>query len=57
MTLFFNTILLEKESVVSDEDPEKSLWKGLRIDYYEQYVLKKFEIMYITKRYLQNINV
>ncbi|CAO3640223.1 unnamed protein product [Mucor fragilis] len=36
MTLFFNTILLEKESVVSDEDPEKSLWKGLRIDYYEQ---------------------
>jgi hypothetical protein len=45
MTLFFNTILLEKESVVSDEDPEKSLWKGLRIDYYEQYVLKFFEIM------------
>ncbi|KAL9544756.1 hypothetical protein MBANPS3_007463 [Mucor bainieri] len=36
MTLFFNTILLEKESVVSDEDPEKSLWKGLRIDYYDQ---------------------
>lgn len=36
MTLFFNTILLEKESVVSDEDPEKSLWKGLRVDYYDQ---------------------
>ncbi|KAI9363751.1 hypothetical protein BD770DRAFT_380362 [Pilaira anomala] len=36
MTLYFNTILLEKESIVSDEDPEKSLWKGLRIDYYDQ---------------------
>ncbi|KAI8647812.1 hypothetical protein BD408DRAFT_1684 [Parasitella parasitica] len=36
MTLFFNNILLEKESVVTEEDPEKSLWKGLRIDYYEQ---------------------
>lgn len=35
-TLFFNTILLEKESMVSEEDPEKSLWKGLRIDYYDQ---------------------
>ncbi|KAG2198077.1 hypothetical protein INT47_011912 [Mucor saturninus] len=36
MTLYFNTILLEKESIVSDQDPEKTLWKGLRIDYYEQ---------------------
>lgn len=36
MTLFFNAILLEKESMVSEEDPQKSLWKGLRIDYYDQ---------------------
>jgi hypothetical protein len=36
MTLYFNETLLEKESMVTEEDPEKSLWKGLRIDYYDQ---------------------
>ncbi|KAI7901572.1 uncharacterized protein BX663DRAFT_513327 [Cokeromyces recurvatus] len=36
MTLFFYTILLEKERLVTEEDPEKSLWKGLKVDYYEQ---------------------
>lgn len=36
MTLYFNSILLEKERIVTDDDPEKALWKGLPIDYYEQ---------------------
>jgi hypothetical protein len=36
MTLFFNTILIEKERMVTEDDPQKSLWKGIRIDYYEQ---------------------
>ncbi|KAI8885595.1 hypothetical protein K501DRAFT_245533, partial [Backusella circina FSU 941] len=35
MTLYFNSILLEKESIVTDDDPEKALWKGLPIDYNE----------------------
>jgi hypothetical protein len=36
MTLYFNAILLEKQSIVSEQDAEKSLWKGLKIDYYDQ---------------------
>ncbi|KAI9481069.1 MAG: hypothetical protein EXX96DRAFT_565264 [Benjaminiella poitrasii] len=41
MTLFFHTILLEKESLVTEEDPEKALWKSLKIDYYEQIAVFK----------------
>ncbi|OBZ90722.1 hypothetical protein A0J61_01225 [Choanephora cucurbitarum] len=36
MTLYFNQILVEKQSIISEEDPEKALWKGIRIDYYDQ---------------------
>ncbi|KAI8987183.1 hypothetical protein BDB01DRAFT_784917 [Pilobolus umbonatus] len=36
MTLYFNTILLEKECILNEEDANRSLWKGLRIDYHEQ---------------------
>ncbi|KAI8576586.1 hypothetical protein K450DRAFT_256332 [Umbelopsis ramanniana AG] len=36
-TLYFNSILLAKErKIVSNDDPERSLWKGLRIDYHDQ---------------------
>ncbi|CAM0138407.1 hypothetical protein VKS41_002958 [Umbelopsis sp. WA50703] len=36
-TLYFNSILLAKErKIVTNDDPEKSLWKGLRIDYHDQ---------------------
>lgn len=38
-TLYFNSILLAKErKIVTNDDPERSLWKGLRIDYHDQYV-------------------
>ncbi|KAG0173520.1 hypothetical protein DFQ28_008208 [Apophysomyces sp. BC1034] len=36
MTLYFNTILLSKENIVSEDDPEKALWKGIKIDYHDQ---------------------
>ncbi|CAO3700193.1 unnamed protein product [Rhizopus microsporus] len=36
MTLFFHQILLEKETVIHEEDPERSLWKGITIDYFDQ---------------------
>ncbi|KAG2182521.1 hypothetical protein INT43_007452 [Umbelopsis isabellina] len=36
-TLYFNSILLAKErKIVTNDDPERSLWKGLRIDYHDQ---------------------
>ncbi|KAI8371628.1 uncharacterized protein BYT42DRAFT_622723 [Radiomyces spectabilis] len=36
MTLYFNSILLSKESMLSEDEPEKNLWKALKIDYYDQ---------------------
>ncbi|KAI8137010.1 hypothetical protein BJV82DRAFT_637199 [Fennellomyces sp. T-0311] len=36
MTLYFNNILLEKEKLLTDDDPEKALWKGIKIDYHDQ---------------------
>ncbi|CAO3692564.1 unnamed protein product [Rhizopus stolonifer] len=36
MTLFFHQILLEKEKVINEDEPEKAMWKGVKIDYYDQ---------------------
>ncbi|KAI8984207.1 hypothetical protein BDF20DRAFT_934500 [Mycotypha africana] len=36
MALYFNTILLEKEAMLNKNDPEKTLWTGLSINYHEQ---------------------
>ncbi|KAI9251877.1 hypothetical protein BDA99DRAFT_548449 [Phascolomyces articulosus] len=36
MTLYFHNILLEKEKLITEDDPEKALWKGIKIDYHEQ---------------------
>ncbi|KAI9494717.1 hypothetical protein BDB00DRAFT_816768 [Zychaea mexicana] len=36
MTLYFNNILLDKEQLLTDDDPAKSLWKGIKIDYHDQ---------------------
>ena len=36
-TLYFNSILLAKErKIVTNDDPERSLWKGLRTDYHDK---------------------
>ncbi|KAI9321890.1 hypothetical protein BX666DRAFT_1906711 [Dichotomocladium elegans] len=35
MTLYFNTILLAKERILTEDDPEKALWKGIKNDYYD----------------------
>ncbi|KAI9283263.1 hypothetical protein BY458DRAFT_583122 [Sporodiniella umbellata] len=36
MTLFFHQILLEKEKTIHEDEPEKAMWKGIKIDYYDQ---------------------
>ncbi|KAL0086775.1 hypothetical protein F4703DRAFT_1848566 [Phycomyces blakesleeanus] len=36
MTLYFSTILISKESILTEDDPEKALWKGLQVDYHDQ---------------------
>ncbi|ORZ01051.1 hypothetical protein BCR43DRAFT_529730 [Syncephalastrum racemosum] len=36
MTLYFTNILLPRERMLTEDDPEKSLWKGIKIDYHEQ---------------------
>ncbi|KAI8078673.1 uncharacterized protein BX664DRAFT_342463 [Halteromyces radiatus] len=35
MTLYFHTILLEKERLLVDDEPERTLWKGIEPDYFE----------------------
>ncbi|CAO3627831.1 unnamed protein product [Cunninghamella echinulata] len=35
MTLYFHTILLSKERILVEDDPERSLWKGINPDYYD----------------------
>lgn len=36
MTLYFHQILLDKEKIIHEDEPERSLWKGIKIDYYDQ---------------------
>ncbi|KAJ8656398.1 hypothetical protein O0I10_007966 [Lichtheimia ornata] len=36
MTLYFNNILLAKEQILTEDDAGKALWKGIKIDYYDQ---------------------
>ncbi|KAI9021479.1 hypothetical protein CLU79DRAFT_753503 [Phycomyces nitens] len=36
MTLYFSTILVSKENVFTEDEPEKALWKGLQVDYHDQ---------------------
>ncbi|KAI7871749.1 hypothetical protein BDF14DRAFT_1758571 [Spinellus fusiger] len=36
MTLYFSSLLVPKESLITEEDPEKALWKGLQVDYHDQ---------------------
>lgn len=43
MTLYFTNILLPRERMLTEDDPEKSLWKGIKIDYYEQLSVWRFE--------------